>query len=59
MLRQGKGSILSLLKKKGLATDLGAGTATQSTHFSIFEISVKLTEEGLQRYEEVPSPACP
>ncbi|KAJ1492676.1 Metalloenzyme, LuxS/M16 peptidase-like protein, partial [Baffinella frigidus] len=52
---EGKGSILSLLKKKGLATDLGAGTATQSTHFSIFEISVKLTEEGLQRYEEVIS----
>ena len=45
--------MLSLLKKKGWATDLGAGTATQSTHFALFEVSIKLTEEGMPHYEEV------
>mmetsp|Transcript_2509 Transcript_2509/g.5998 ORF Transcript_2509/g.5998 Transcript_2509/m.5998 type:complete len:1005 (-) Transcript_2509:110-3124(-) len=52
---EGPGSLLSLLKEKGWATELGAGTGTQSTHFSIFEISVKLTEQGLPNYLEIIS----
>lgn len=43
---EGPGSVLSLLKAKGWATELGAGTGTQSTYFSLFEISIKLTEQG-------------
>eukprot|EP00286_Rhodomonas_abbreviata_P006745 CAMPEP_0181324180 /NCGR_PEP_ID=MMETSP1101-20121128/20210_1 /TAXON_ID=46948 /ORGANISM="Rhodomonas abbreviata, Strain Caron Lab Isolate" /LENGTH=1003 /DNA_ID=CAMNT_0023432315 /DNA_START=70 /DNA_END=3081 /DNA_ORIENTATION=+ len=50
---EGAGSILSLLKRKGWATDLSAGTGTQSTYFALFEISITLTEEGLPNYEEV------
>mmetsp|Transcript_39276 Transcript_39276/g.92615 ORF Transcript_39276/g.92615 Transcript_39276/m.92615 type:complete len:1005 (-) Transcript_39276:62-3076(-) len=50
---EGAGSLLSLLKKKGWATDLSAGTGTQSTHFALFEISITLTEEGLPNYESV------
>ena len=50
---EGPGSLLSLLKAKGWATELGAGTGTQSTHFSIFEISVKLLEQGLPNYQEI------
>mmetsp|Transcript_7733 Transcript_7733/g.17704 ORF Transcript_7733/g.17704 Transcript_7733/m.17704 type:complete len:1005 (-) Transcript_7733:1461-4475(-) len=52
---EGPGSLLSLLKEKGWATELGAGTGTQSTHFSIFEISVKLLEQGLPNYLEIVS----
>mmetsp|Transcript_26597 Transcript_26597/g.51833 ORF Transcript_26597/g.51833 Transcript_26597/m.51833 type:complete len:1003 (-) Transcript_26597:623-3631(-) len=52
---EGPGSLLSLLKKKGWATELGAGTGTQSTHFAIFEISIKLTEQGLPNYLEIIS----
>jgi len=53
MGHEGPGSILSLLKKLGWATDLGAGTSSQSTYFALFEISIKLTEEGLSHYMEV------
>lgn len=52
---EGPGSVLSALKARNLATELGAGTATQSTYYSLFEVSVKLTEEGLPRWEEAVS----
>ena len=31
----------------------GAGTSTQSTYWALFEISIKLTEEGLTHYMEI------
>ena len=30
-----------------------AGTSTQSTYFALFEISIKLTEEGLAHYLDI------
>ena len=56
---EGAGSILSLLKKRGWATELGAGTSTQSTYFALFEISIKLAEEGLTNYMQVNNRSVP
>ncbi|KAL1917702.1 uncharacterized protein VTP21DRAFT_3536 [Calcarisporiella thermophila] len=49
---EGKGSILSLLKKKGWANFLSAGS-NHSAGFEFFKIWVDLTENGLKHYEEV------
>ncbi|CAG8442154.1 10343_t:CDS:10 [Acaulospora morrowiae] len=48
-----KGSILSLLKKKGWANGLYSGSFYQCKGFEVFKISVDLTEEGFGHYEEV------
>ena len=40
---EGPGSILALLKNRGWATELGAGTSTQSTYWALFEIGIQLT----------------
>jgi insulysin len=50
---EGPGSILSYLKRKGWGIELGAGTTTQTQHFSLFDISIKLTVDGLQHYKEI------
>ncbi|CAJ0633735.1 13753_t:CDS:10 [Entrophospora sp. SA101] len=50
---EGTGSIFSLLKKKGLANSLGAGSGDVSAGFGFFNIDVDLTESGLANYEEV------
>ena len=52
---EGPGSILSFLKKKGWGTELSAGTGTQSQYFSLFEISIKLSEDGVPHYKEILS----
>jgi insulysin len=52
---EGPGSILSYLKKKGWGTELSAGTGTQSQYFSLFEISIKLSEDGVPHYKEILS----
>lgn len=49
---EGKGSLLSLLKKKGLVTGLSAG-ASGSSYAGVFEITITLTEKGVEKAEEV------
>ncbi|KAF9586639.1 Insulinase (Peptidase M16) [Lunasporangiospora selenospora] len=50
---EGGGSILSLLKKKGWANNLSAGTSHGGIGFEFFKINVDLTKEGLSHYEDV------
>ena len=52
---EGENSLLSLLKKKNLATELSAGTASayMFKSFGLFACSVDLTQEGLENYETV------
>ncbi|KAF9425755.1 Insulinase (Peptidase M16) [Entomortierella beljakovae] len=50
---EGGGSILSLLKKKGWANNLSAGTSHGGIGFEFFKITVDLTKEGLVHYEDV------
>ena len=52
---EGPGSILSFLKRQGWGLELGAGTGTQTQFFSVFDISIKLTEKGLAHYREILS----
>lgn len=48
---EGKGSILSMLSKLNLATELSAGSeGYQFKNFSCFFIDIKLTEQGLVEY---------
>ncbi|CAG8512456.1 9385_t:CDS:2, partial [Funneliformis caledonium] len=49
---EGVGSILSLLKKKGWANGLGAGTK-QVSGFGLYKIYIDLTETGLANFEDV------
>ena len=44
---EGKGSILSLLKKKSWANGLGAGTHNNCTDFSTFHVSITVTDEAI------------
>ncbi|KAL7274797.1 metalloprotease [Rhizina undulata] len=50
---EGPGSILAYLKKKGWANSLTAGASPVCSDAAFFYITVKLTEEGLENYEEV------
>ncbi|KAF9388399.1 Insulinase (Peptidase M16) [Mortierella sp. AD011] len=50
---EGPGSILSLLKKKGWANNLAAGTSHGGIGFEFFKITVDLTKEGLKHHEDV------
>ncbi|KAF8947270.1 Insulinase (Peptidase M16) [Haplosporangium gracile] len=50
---EGSGSILSLLKKKGWANNLAAGTSHGGIGFEFYKITVDLTKEGLAHYEDV------
>jgi len=43
---EGQGSVLSLLKKKGLATELSAGPTMDEAGLCVFGIEVQLTEQG-------------
>ena len=52
---EGPGSILSFLKRRGWGLELSAGTGTQTQFFSVFDISIKLTEKGLAHYREILS----
>ncbi|MBF0287451.1 MAG: insulinase family protein [SAR324 cluster bacterium] len=49
---EGTGSLLSLLKKEGLATGLSAGGHSQSS-YGTFRISIQLTPQGLKNYKTV------
>ncbi len=49
---EGKGSLLSLLKKKNLATGLSAGGYIESKDFSSFNVSISLTPQGVKKWKE-------
>jgi insulysin len=50
---EGDGSITALLKRRGWATDLSAGTQHGGAGFDFFKISITLTENGLENYKQV------
>lgn len=49
---EGKGSLLSLLKREGLALALGAGTS-DNPDFAHFDVSIELTRDGLASVDTV------
>ena len=50
---EGPGSILSYIKEKGWAQGLSAGALPVCPGSAFFEISIRLTPEGLKNYQEV------
>lgn len=50
---EGPGSILAYIKAKGWANGLGAGGSSLCPGTGLFNINVKLTEDGLQHYKEI------
>ena len=50
---EGPGSILSYIKGKGWANGLSAGAGPICPDTAFFSITIRLTEEGLKRYQEV------
>ena len=50
---EGPGSILAYIKAKGWANGLSAGGMPVCPGSAFFSISIKLTEEGLDKYQEV------
>jgi insulysin len=50
---EGPGSVLSYLKAKGWANGLSAGAMPICTGAAFFTVSVRLTPEGLNKYQEV------
>ena len=50
---EGTGSLLSYLKKEGLANALGAYPFLDYTDFAFFVCNVTLTPDGVERYREV------
>jgi len=50
---EAKGSILALLKKRGLANELSAGESVFCLDFACFAVTVELTETGLARMDDV------
>ncbi|MGF1765918.1 insulinase family protein [Enterovibrio makurazakiensis] len=50
---EGTGSVMSLLKKKGLINNLSAGGGISGSNFREFTISVSLTEAGLDQIDDI------
>jgi len=50
---EGPGSILSLLKKKQWAMGLTAGSGINGSNFKDFNISIQLTDDGEQHFEQI------
>ncbi|KAK0408400.1 hypothetical protein QR680_003933 [Steinernema hermaphroditum] len=50
---EGKGSLLSELKRRGWATGLSAGPRTVARGIGFFDVQIELSEEGLKHAEEV------
>ena len=50
---EGKGSLLSYLKKKGWASTLSAGAGSITNDYASASIRIGLTEEGLLKYKDV------
>ena len=50
---EGPGSILAYIKAKGWANGLSAGSLPICPGSAFFQISIRLTEEGLEKYQEI------
>ena len=50
---EGPGSILAYIKAKGWANGLSAGALPVCPGSAFFTISIRLTEEGLEKYQEI------
>ncbi len=50
---EGKGSLLSLLKRENLATGLSAGGGESNKSYSSFEVKIQLTPKGLRNYKKI------
>ena len=50
---QGEGSLLSYLKNQGWATSLYAGIRSETKEYDYAQISIELTEKGLEEYQEI------
>ena len=50
---EGPGSILAYLKKKSWANSLSSGSGGRGKNFSLFNMSIGLTEEGLKNIEPI------
>jgi insulysin len=50
---EGKGSLLSVMKERGLADGLGAYSSSMTDHFEFFEVSIELTKDGLDHIDEL------
>ncbi|WP_028114671.1 insulinase family protein [Ferrimonas kyonanensis] len=50
---EGRGSLLSLLKRQGLATNLSAGGGINGYNFKDFNISFQLTEKGIGEQDTI------
>ena len=50
---EGPGSILAYIKSKGWANGLSAGAMPICPGAALFNVSIRLTEDGLKRYDEV------
>jgi insulysin len=50
---EGPGSILAYVKAKGWANALGAGAMDVCPDSALFPISIRLTQEGLNHYQEI------
>lgn len=50
---EGKGSLLSYLKRQGWASELSAGGSAEATGFGFFKININLTPDGLEHWKDV------
>ena len=50
---EGRNSLLSMLKAKGLAQEIGVGVRTSLRDLSVFAVNVVLTEAGMREWETV------
>lgn len=50
---EGQGSVLALLKEKHWAHELSAGESRSCTDFCSFDVSIQLTESGLEHVDQV------
>ena len=50
---EGEGSLLSQLKAEGLATGVSAGAESDAPEFGSFDLVIKLTPAGLEKYPRV------
>ena len=53
MGHEGKGSLLSFLKDKGLATGLNGGGSPDTPDYGSAGVNIQLTEKGVSNYQEV------
>ena len=52
---EGPDSVLADLRRRGLATGLGAGSGEDTDQFRTFDVSVQLTQKGLKEWRSVLS----